>query len=525
MVFSSTALARARASLCAIIVAHLLVLAILNLFVLDRRDGNGSPQPPNDVDQASVTAMLAPRPPLLALPNVKPDIILVNRPSLLRLSHPDMVEPLAWELWFQFNNGWVPPRLLHSGNVSTNLECHISPISTLEYPAKNHRFPMDFGSNLMGGPAFLLVRNNQSAFIARFNLTLYVTPNSSFLADHLPELPTCSRSNIPSVLALLNQTQHPKLSECGSQRYVDHRFINTGLGVNLVFGLVHEVHFAMQHNPPAFFVTPQTTTQWKYTAVGCPSNFSVSAFACLFAPTSPCMTLSQMNASLVLPLPRGTVWESHLSYSANDSLNPYLLPRSPPCEPDFLGPRVLVYSAILAFFTPPRADLESFFAERLAQAGVGPAHGYNCVAVHVRQGERGNRKIRNPNGALPRYELEDVLRVVRPIVLDKRVANVVLVSDGTQLLEDANRYNGTDLHLHTMDAGVRRAKDGGDCLREASVGCSVRQEEARLAMLLDLEALCSCKYFVGTFASTFTRLAYMRGIGRGVIVSAPISFD
>jgi len=94
---------------------------------------------------------------------------------------------------------------------------------------------------------------------------------------------------------------------------------------------------------------------------------------------------------------------------------------------------------------------------------------------------------------------QDVLRLVRPLAKAVGVKDVVFGTDGTDLLEEAHSYNGTDLTIRT-NSGIKRAVDGSDCLRESVVGCTpgLKPEDVRFALLLDLEALSNCKYFVGT---------------------------
>jgi len=128
---------------------------------------------------------------------------------------------------------------------------------------------------------------------------------------------------------------------------------------------------------------------------------------------------------------------------------------------------------------------------------------------------------------MPRPGLQDVLRVLRPMAAAIGTKRVVLVTDGTELLEQAAAYNGSDLWFSTT-YDVKHAVDGGDCLRESEAGCvgGLTAEEIRYALLLDLEVLSkSCRYFMGTLRSSFTKTALLRGMGLGIIQHWGVSLD
>ena len=123
--------------------------------------------------------------------------------------------------------------------------------------------------------------------------------------------------------------------------------------------------------------------------------------------------------------------------------------------------------------------------------------------------------------------MEDVLRVLRPMSKSLNVTTIFLVTDGTDLLQQASQYNGTEFAIKT-NADVKHAVNGRDCVRESNVGCTVgiSNDETTFSVLLDLEVLSSgCKYFVGTLGSTFTKMALLRGIGNGIIVHDGISLE
>jgi hypothetical protein len=470
--------------------------------------------------------------------NILVNRIHVNPPAYC---HVNLVENPGGR--FPFSTAWTGQAQIVSN--SSSIVCPIPPLLNIKnIGAASYRFPfqgVDFGKahGLAGLPVVLVITDSvyTGKPLALFPLTLFTAGDDVSLEDPLGNnnntfaraSSSCPQTKLDSLTRLLTDTQFPRA--CGRTPYMRHGFRRTGLGVNIVNHLMRTVRDAMRFHSSASapLVLPfQTPDEWSY---GEACNAS-TAYACLFGAVSSCK-LSDLNSSLEVS-PRGenvasqtvltgafngarfTAIVTHPFASPLDRLNPWLHD----CG------TLRVYSSLVAFFTPTREDLRDIVAKRMDLLKAGPVHEYQCIAVHIRQGERGSGGDHGDNVLMPRYQLVDILNLLRPLAKSLHTRNVVLITDGTHLLQEAVEYNGTDIEFFT-NHDVKRAVDGQDCLRESRVGCSANltPEEVRLALILDLEALNGCKYFVGTLKSSFAKLAYLRGLGRGVIVNPPISFD
>ena len=317
--------------------------------------------------------------------------------------------------------------------------------------------------------------------------------------------------------------------ECSRRKVVPFNMVQTGLGVVLVLqmGYVFRqvLHWNESQGPMPMVLPLQPVSErggksWNYDRA-CVAN---SSWECLFSTFSLCQTVFAANGTLRPALTMENL--TYLSSVPQDRLESRS--RSAGDAGDFLIVKcglTCLYAAFIALVTQTRADLEPLFASKIKAMGGGPSFDYQCVAVHVRLGERGMRGSWGGPAGMARYSLQEVLLLVRPVARALGVRRVLMVTDGTNLMREIAAFNGSDLDLATT-ADVKHPIDGNDCLRELGCTKGLSPEEARFALLLDLEVLSkSCRYFVGTTRSTFTKLALLRGLGAGVIRHNGISFD
>ena len=383
---------------------------------------------------------------------------------------------------------------------------------------------MDYGvaTPYMGGPYVLYLNNsgNSSDFFT-WPMILYVASDNVTLERPLAHggFPRgCTIQDYMSLRKLLQASQFPDPKDCHKRYFFKHDFSNTGAGMNIVAFLHHTVRSALRVVEPSdnqsmpLVLNLQRPNSWRQTRL-CSKSL---AYECLFDSISSC------NASSI---------SSHLVAPKSWKLKNYVY--APPRVAFDRANQVLdkcgetaVAAAIVAQFTPVRPDLKEEFARRLNLMHAGPAHNYNCIAVHIRQGERGSNRVKWGLKFMPRYSLSDIVRFIRPLAKAVNIRDVVFGTDGTELLEEARRYNGTDLVFH-VNGDIKRAVDGSDCLRESVVGCTpgLTPDEVRFAILLDIEMLGNCKYFMGTLRSTFTKLAFLRSLGNGIALHDGISLD
>jgi len=465
-------------------------------------------------------------------PRLSQNILAVSQGARLVIDHgfgPAPLAPRVCALYYTTHTGsLVPPLLVWNATAAvastTQLVCNVPPVKREPIAFDVWRYPMEYGAATpyMGGPYILFLNNTANASdFASWPMTLYVASDNVTVERPLAHggFPRgCNASDYTSLRALLNASQFPAPSRCPSLPWLRHDLSNTGIGMNIVAFLHQTVRSALRLWHPAdndslpLVALPQQPAAWRYSRQ-CARTL---AYDCLFGPVFSC---APPSLSPALDAPRA--WRLNQPVYApprveRDRANPWL---------QRCG-ETAVAAAIVAQFTPTRPDLREEFARRVEQLHAGPKHGYECIAVHVRQGERGTNKVKWGLKFMPRYSLEDVARLVRPLSRAVGVRDVVFATDGTDLLEEARTYNGSDLVFH-VSADIKRAVDGSDCLRESVVGCTpgLSPEDVRFALLLDLEALSNCKWFVGTMRSTFTKLAFLRALGNGVAVHDGISLD
>jgi hypothetical protein len=157
------------------------------------------------------------------------------------------------------------------------------------------------------------------------------------------------------------------------------------------------------------------------------------------------------------------------------------------------------------------------------------ASGNRCVAVHVRQGDKGTRGM---GINMPRFQLSDILPLLRRLVhassgdgfaaAGPTPIDILFQSDGTALLEDAMSYvhgHADNFVLRTLNFSLARPIDGADGFREDYVGATkgLRPEDSRLLVVADLLALSRCRLFVGTLSSAFTKTLFLLSIGSGAV--------
>jgi hypothetical protein len=157
------------------------------------------------------------------------------------------------------------------------------------------------------------------------------------------------------------------------------------------------------------------------------------------------------------------------------------------------------------------------------------AAGDRCIAVHVRQGDRGSRgMLKN----MPRFHLSDILPLLRRLVqasagdgfaaAGPTPIDIFFQSDGTALLEEAMSYvhgPADNFVLQTLNFSLARPIDSADGFREDFVGATkgLRPEDSRLLIVADLLALSRCRLFVGTLSSSFTKTLFLLSIGSGSV--------
>jgi len=517
------------------------------------------PDPPSEAPQASTvtpsptflpaqvatsstptaaTAMPVARPELPTLIEIASSRALpVNRDNVVVLIRGRALSPslvLAAQVTFlnKNANSWVKPQVAAKAKSVVVLNDSLVSVvlPAVQYMPRgavgSDRYPVPIGDNdrNMGGSALLELSGPDLAAAASFAVVFYVAGGAVTVEQPFGGFPSsCEVADFVKATMFVRSVQAvSNVSECHTRPYILHHLKNTGLGSVVALFTVYKFRVAMrwQATPDVPLVLAlegaNSSDTWGY-AKQCDK---ASAWECAFKAYSPC-SLDALDPALLVPAsfqPLDVVsGQMTPSRSQVDLANPFI---------DRCGPPGFA-AGVVGFITATRGDLEADFAARIKAMGGGPPY-YHCIAVHVRLGERGTN-IPDYVGPkyMPRNDLDDVLRIVRPMAKAIGTRNVILVSDGSELLRLADEYAGGDVRFHTTRS-VPHPQDGNDCMRESIVGCTqnMTMDDIRYAMLLDLEVVSrSCRHFVGTLRSSFTKLAFLRGLGLGVIQHNAISLD